>query len=104
MLETSSTVDRMAPYVEEYSSDMTVVHPMKVKVISQSMKKTDGNYVHILLELNRARYAPESYLRFVDIRRSRGPFRNNASPAKQRTAVRNSIRISPTDWALISGI
>ncbi len=53
VMEASSTIDRIAPYVEEYSRDITVAHPMKLKVISQSMKKTDRNDAHVLLELNR---------------------------------------------------
>ena len=92
VMEASSTIDRIAPYVEEYSSDITVAHPMKLKVISQSMKKTDRNDAHILLELNRLGYVPESYLPSVDIRRSRDLCRNRAFLVKQRTAVKNRIR------------
>ena len=92
VMEASSTIDRIAPYVEEYCSDITVAHPMKLKVISQSMKKTDRNDAHILLELNRLGYVPESYLPSVDIRRSRDLCRNRAFLVKQRTAVKNRIR------------
>ena len=92
VMEASSTIDRIAPYVEEYYSDITVAHPMKLKAISQSMKKTDRNYAHILLELNRLGYVPESYLPSVDIRRSRDLCRNRAFLVKQRTAVKNRIR------------
>ena len=65
-MEASSTIDRIVPYVEYYTSDITVAHPMKLKVISQSMKKTDRNDAHILLELDRLGYVPESYLPPVD--------------------------------------
>ena len=92
VMEASSTIDRIAPYVEEYCSDIKVAHPMKLKVISQSMKKTDRNDAHILLELNRLGYVPESYLPSVDVRRSRDLCRNRAFLVKQRTAVKNRIR------------
>ena len=84
--------DRIAPYVEEYCIDITVAHPMKLKVIPQSMKKTDRNESHILLELNRPGYVPESYLPSVEIRGSRDLGRNRAFLVKQSTAVRNRIR------------
>ena len=58
VMEAISTIDRIAPYVEEYCSDITVAHPMKLKVIPQSMKKTDRKDAHILLELNRPEYVP----------------------------------------------
>ncbi len=92
VMEASSTIDRIAPYVEYYTSDIKVAHPMKLKVISQSMKKTDRNDAHILLELNRLGYVPESYLPSVDVRRSRDLCRNRAFLVKQRTAVKNRIR------------
>ena len=38
VMEASSTIDRIAPYVEAYTSDITVAHPMKLKVISQLME------------------------------------------------------------------
>ena len=92
VMEASSTIDRIAPYVEAHTSNITVAHPMKLKVISQSMKKTDKNDAHILLELNRLGYVPESYLPSVDIRRSRDLTRNRNFLVKQRTAVKNRIR------------
>jgi transposase len=104
VMEASSTIDRIALYVEEYSSDITVAHPMKLKVISQSMKMTDRNDAHILLELNRLGYVPESYLPSVDIRRSRDLCRNRAFLVKQRTAVKTAYVTRHTDWALTSGI
>ena len=72
VMEAISTIDRIAPYVEYYTSCIKTAHPMKLKVISQSMKKTDKNDAHILLELNRLGYVPESYLLCADIRRSKG--------------------------------
>jgi hypothetical protein len=48
-MEAGSTIGRIAPYVEAYCSNITVAYPMKLNMISQSMKKTDRNDVHILL-------------------------------------------------------
>ena len=75
-MEASSTIDRIAPYVVGSSIDITVAHPMELKVISQSMKKSDRNDAHILMELNILGFVPKSYLPYVDIRRSMDLGRN----------------------------
>ena len=98
VMEAISTIDRIAPYVEYYTSGIKIAHPMKLKVISQSMKKTDKNDAHIHLELNRLGYVPESYLPCVDIRRSRDLTRNRNFLVRQRTAVKNRIRLSALAW------
>lgn len=92
IVEASSTLDRVANYLEPYGGNITVAHPSRVKAIAQSMKKTDRNDAHTLLEMNRLGYIPESYLPDRCIRRQRDLCRNRDFLVRQRTAVKNRIR------------
>jgi transposase len=92
IVEASSTLDRVANYLEPYGGTITVAHPMKVRAIAQSMKKTDRNDAHTLLELNRLGYVPESYLPGSSTRKQRDLCRNRDFLVRQRTAVKNRIR------------
>ena len=77
---------------------------MKLKVVSQSMKKIDRNGAHIFLELNSLEYVLKTYLPSVYIRRLRGQCRDRAFLVKQRTAVKNCIRDPANRLALTPGI
>ena len=58
IVEASRTLDMVANYLDPYGGRITVAHPMKVRAIAQSMKKTDRNDAHTLLEMNRLGYVP----------------------------------------------
>ena len=92
IVEASSTLDRVANYLEPYGGSITVAHPKKVRAIAQSMKKTDRNDAHTLLEMNRLGYIPESYLPDRNTRRQRDLCRNRDFLIRQRTATKNRIR------------
>lgn len=51
IVEASSTTDRIVAMLAEH--EMWVANPMKVRLIAESMKKTDRNDAHILLNLFR---------------------------------------------------
>ena len=72
--------------------EIRVANPMKVRLIAESMKKTDRNDAHILLDLYNKSYMPESYLPPADIREARNLCRNRYLLIRQRTAVKNRIR------------
>jgi transposase len=90
IVEASSTIDRIASMLPEH--EIRVANPMKVKLIAESMKKTDRNDAHILLDLFRKQYMPESYLPSKEIREARNICRNRNFLIRQRTAVKNRIR------------
>ena len=60
IVEASSTVNRIANMFEGYN--LTVAHPAKVKLIAQSVKKTDKVDAHTIMDLYKKDYLPKSYL------------------------------------------
>ena len=100
IFESSCTVDRAVSILHDYDCKMKVVHPMKLKVIAESMKKTDKNDAHIMLQLNKVGYLPESYLPTKKIRKRRNLCRTRAFFVRNRTTVKCRIR----DQAYRSGI
>jgi hypothetical protein len=54
IVEASSTVNRIANIFDGY--DITVAHPAKVKLIAQSVKKTDKVGVHMIMDLYKKDY------------------------------------------------
>ena len=92
IVEASSTLDRVANYLEPYGGTITVAHPRKLRAVAESMKKTDRNDAHILLDMNRIGCIPESYLPDSNVRRQRDICRNKDFLVRQRTAVKNRIR------------
>lgn len=90
--EANSTLDRVANYLELYGGTITVAHPRKLRAVAESMKKTDRNDAHILLDMNRIGCIPESYLPDSNVRRQRDICRNRDFLVRQRTAVKNRIR------------
>ena len=90
IVEASSTIDRIVAMLPDH--EIRVANPMKVRLIAESMKKTDKNDAHILLELFKKQYMPESYLPPDQIRESRNLCRNKNFLIRQRTAVKNRIR------------
>lgn len=100
ILESSCTVERAVSILQNYSCNIKVVHPTKLKVISKSMKKTDKNDAHIMLQLNKVGYLPESYLPKKRVRKRRNLCRTREFLVRTRSGVKCKIR----DQAYRSGI
>ena len=90
IVEASSTVNRIANMFEGY--DIAVAHPAKVKLIAQSVKKTDKVDAHTIMDLYRKDYLPISYLPAKEIRDRRNLCRERSFLVRQRTAIKNKIR------------
>jgi len=90
IVEASSTIDRIVSLLPGH--EIRVANPMKVRLIAESMKKTDRNDAHILLDLFRKQYMPESYLPPAETREARNLCRNRNFLIRQRTALKNRIR------------
>ena len=69
-----------------------MANPAKVRLIAESMNKTDRNDAHILLDLYKREYVPESYLPSREISESRNICRSRNFLVRQRTAIKNRIR------------
>ena len=92
ILESSCTVERAVSILQDYSCNIKVVHPTKLRVISESMKKTDKNDAHIMLQLNKVGYLPESYLPKKRVRKRRNLCRTREFLVQSRSAVKCRIR------------
>lgn len=90
VVEASSTLNRIANMFEGY--DLTVAHPSKVRLIAQSVKKTDKVDAHTIMDLYKKDYLPKSYLPSKEIRDWRDLCREKAFLVRQRTAIKNRIR------------
>lgn len=90
IVEASSTINRIANIFEGY--DITVAHPAKVKLIAQSVKKTDKVDAHTIMDLYKKDYLPKSYLPSKEIRDMRDLCRERSFLVGQRTAIKNKIR------------
>lgn len=90
IVEASSTIDRIVAMLPNH--ELRVANPYKVRLIAESMNKTDKNDVNISLDLYRRSYMQESYISPDDIRESRNICRNGYFLVMQRTPVKNRIR------------
>ena len=72
IVEASSTTNRIANIFDGY--DITVAHPAKVKLIAQSVKKTDKADARTIMDLYKKDYLPKSYLPSKEIRDMRETF------------------------------
>ncbi len=90
VVEASSSTNRVAALLEGHN--ITVANPMKVRVIAQSVKKTDKIDAHTLLDLYKKDYLPRSWLPDHKTRNLRDLCRNRDFLVRQRTAVKNRIR------------
>lgn len=90
VVESSSSTNRVAALLEGHS--IIVANPMKVRVIAQSVKKTDKIDAHTLLDLYKKDYLPRSWLPDHKTRDLRDMCRNRDFLVRQRTAVKNRIR------------
>ena len=90
IVEASSTIDRIVSFLPGHN--IRVANPLKVRLIAESMNKTDRNDAHILLDIFKREYMPESYLPPREISESRNICRNRNFLVRQRTAINNKIR------------
>lgn len=90
IVEASNSLDRVAELLKGY--ELVVAHPAKVRLIAASVKKTDKNDAHTLLELYRLGYLPRSYLADAETRQKRNLCRNRDFFVRQRTAVKSRIK------------
>ncbi len=90
VVEASCTLNKIANMFEGY--DITVAHPYKVRLIAQSVRKTDKIDAHVLMDLYEKDYLPKAYLPDRRIREMRDLCRNRMLFVRQRTASKNSIR------------
>lgn len=91
VVESSSSLNRVASLLEG-EHNITVANPMRVKLIAQSVKKTDKIDAHILLDLFQKDYLPTSHLPPKKVRDERTLCRNRSFLVRQRAAVKNRIR------------
>lgn len=90
IVEASSSTNRVANIFDGYN--LVVANPVKVRVIAESVKKTDKIDAHTLLDLYKKEYLPISWLPDKETRRIRDICRNQDFLGRQRTAVKNRIR------------
>lgn len=90
IVEASSTINWIANMFEGY--DITVAHPAKVRLIAQSVKKTDKNDAHTLMDLYKKDYLPKSYLPIKEVRDARDLCRDRTLAVGQRVAIVNKIK------------
>ena len=72
--------------------DITVAHPAKVRLIAQSVKKTDKTDAHTLMDLYKKDYLPKSYLPSKEVRDARDLCRDRSLVVRQRIAFINKIK------------
>lgn len=90
IVEVSSTTNWIANMFEDY--DITVAHPAKVRLIAQSVKKTDKIDAHTLMDLYKKDYLPKSYLPSREVSDARDLCRDRSLIVKQRVAIVNKIK------------
>ena len=90
IVEASSTIDRIVSMLPEH--EIRVANPVKVRLISESMWQ-ERNDAHILLDLIRNQYMPESYPPSKEIRETRNICRN-------RTWWCESVHLSRTVYVI----
>jgi len=90
IVEASSTVNRIANIFDGY--DITVAHPARVRLIAESVKKTDKIDAHTILDLYKKDYLPRSWLPPKITRDERDLCRDRAFLGRQKTTLKNKIR------------
>ncbi len=90
IVEASSTSNWVANMFDGY--DITVAHPAKVRLIAQSVKKTDKTDAHILMDLYKKDYLPKSYLPPRNVREARDLCKDRSLMMGQHVALINKIK------------
>lgn len=82
-------------YIYDYLSDagynVALAHPLKVKAIAETRKKTDRHDAKLLADLLRMRFLPQSYAAPWDIRFKRQITRHRLSLVGLQTEIKNKI-------------
>ena len=90
IVEASGTLGRVAAMLK--GQNVIVAHPLKVKLIAESVRKTDKIDSNVLLDLYNAVYLPKAYLPSQEVIQERDLCRNRHFLVRQRTALKNRIR------------
>jgi transposase len=91
VVEASSSLNRVASLLEGHHL-ITVANPAKVRVIAESVKKTDKIDAHTLLDLYDKNYLPTSWLPDKRTRELRDICRTRHFLGRQRAAVINRLK------------
>jgi len=75
--------------IEEQGYEVTLAHPLKVKAIAYSKKKTDEIDAKILADLLRVKLIPESYVPPKHVRFRRSIIRNRTYLVRQRSNLKH---------------
>ncbi len=90
IVEASSATNWVANMFDGYN--IIVAHPAKVRLIAQSVKKTDKIDAHTVMDLYKKDYLPKSNLPSKDVRDARDLCRDRALIVRQRVATINKIK------------
>ncbi len=90
VVEASSTINRVANIFEGY--DIVVANPLKVRLIAQSVRKTNKIDAHVLMGLYKKDYLPKAYLLGREIRDARDICKDRELIVRQRAMIKNKIR------------
>jgi transposase len=91
IMETSSCFNGILSMIEGYGK-VIAAYPFKVRLIAESVKKTDKVDAHTLLELHKAGFLPQSYVPSKRIRDLRELCHDRASLVAEATRLKNRLR------------
>ena len=91
IIETSSCFNGILNMIEDYGK-VVAAYPFKVRLIAESVRKTDKIDAHTLKDLYKADYLPESYVPPKRIRELRELCHDRASLVEEATALKNRLR------------
>ena len=91
IIETSSCFNGVLDMIEGYGK-VVAAYPYKVRLIAESVRKTDKIDAHTLLDLYKVGYLPESYVPPKRIRELRELCRDRASLVEEATRLKNRLR------------
>lgn len=77
--------------LDEMSLDGKMAHPKKVRLIAESVIKTDAIDSEVLAHLERLNYLPQAYMPSKEIRQVRELLRYRMSLVRLRTEVKNKV-------------
>ena len=81
----------MYELLEECGLEVKLAHPLKVKLIAESRIKTDKIDAHVLAQLERTGFLPESYIPSREVRDQREQLRYRLYLVKVRTSIKNRV-------------
>lgn len=92
VVEACNLADWIADVIREEGLRFVLAHPAKVKLIAQTVKKTDRVDARILAELLARNYIPEAYLPTKEERQDRSLVRSHAWLAKEIRRAKTRVR------------